>query len=476
MRPSLSLAVRPALSPARHTREGNDVAYRKKLSFSHTAQVALRNAIYAAIGRVAIGLLKQLAKRGLSKAFLRRAGSEFFSLNPLKWAAVFGGFSTFRFCVQIVVRCGRYVNMPEKLSAFIAGFICSTPALVMNRETRTELCLYALVRALHTFSLRFILPRLPKALQEFDHYDTLLMCISATQITYGGLFQPSTLPKSYQGFLTKAAMVDQRLMRGHCGAMRGLVSPELADYCAEKNIVPFDVYSPGAPARICQLIHPGHSCTVHALAFVPRSMLYTGIPLYGPLRVVATLATQRKKLMAQPVKTITRGVKSVLTSALFLALYVACIVRVGCFGLHRGDRGGARTALLSFFAGVPTLLEPKGRRMDLALYCAMYALRSFVLSQYRLGRLPYPRHWFVMLTYFTSVSFLFFEYEEEPKLLNPRVYSAFRLLLGERAPVKAAAAAGDKAPHSTSTPQSSRSPAMRAKEPKELPEDQKLTL
>lgn len=72
--------------------------------------------------------------------------------------------------------------------------------------------------------------------------------------------------------------------------------------------------------------------------------------------------------------------------------------------------------------------------MDLALYCCTFSLRSFILTQNRLGRLPYPRHWFVLLTYILSASYLLYEYEEEPKSLHPRLYALFRLVLGEKKP------------------------------------------
>lgn len=435
-----SVAVR-ALAPAsvakHHPKENNGETHKERLSARRTAKTVLYNAAGAAICRVIIGIFKLLAKKGPTKVFLQRLPGEVLSLNPLKWAAIFGGFSSLRFVAQAISRGGRYVRMPQKLATLIAGFVCATPVFVMNKSTQTEMCLYAFVRAMHTFSLRFVFPRLPPVLQRFQHYDVLLMCISAMQITYGCLFAPSTMPKSYQKFLGKASMLDERLMRGHSGLMRGLISPEFADYCADNNLGPFDAQSPTVGQQVCDHVHPGQSCNGYALAFIPRNMVYMGIPLYSQLRVAVILTTQRKKLMSHPTKTIVREVKSVLTSSLFLALYVACIIRSSCFGLRRGDRGGVRLALVCFCAGLPTLLEPKNRRMDLALYCAMYAIRSFLLTQYRLGRLPYPRHWFVLLTYFASVCFLFLQYEEDPQLLNSRARHILRFLLRERASDKA---------------------------------------
>jgi hypothetical protein len=432
--------------PTVSANELRESQYRKHLSFKHTLKIVLRNSIYAAIGRIMVGIVKGLVKRGLTRAFLARVPSEFFSLDPLKWAAVFGGFSSFRFCLQTLQRILNPFGISEKFVALLAGCICATPAYVMNKETRVELCLYLFVRSAHTFCLRFVLPHMPKLMREFRYYDVLLMCMSSAQIAYGCLFNPDTLPKSYQGFLVRASTYQEKLIRGHSGFARERLVPDLVDYCSSRKLPIIEDFSQKGADALCKLAHGDHSCNTWALMFIARNMLTMGIPLYGPLRLVSMLGFQRKRLLTHPVSTIARNVRSMLISALFLATYVAVILRSACFGVqHRGGGVKTVTALCSL-AGLATLLEPKGRRMDLALYCAMYALRSFLLTHNLRGRLPYPRHWFVCSVYVLSVGFIFYEYEEEPKLLDRRVRSALRLLLGEQSPVSsrrdAAAAPG----------------------------------
>lgn len=427
-----TLAVSKEVAP-KADRESNEIRYRKKLSAGHTFRVVLRNSIYAALGRVLVGIVKLLVKKGFSKAFLRRLPGEVFSLNPLKWAAVFGGFSSFRFVMQTVTRVGQLVHLPEKAAALISGCLCSAPVLVMNNETRTELCLYALVRALHTFALRFVLPLLPTWAQKFEHYDVALMCLSSVQISYGCLFFPSTLPASYQAFLVKAAMYDERCIRSNCSYMQGNgLIPDVVSICWERNL-PLPTGSDSDVEKLlCFFAHKHYSCNGWAWRFILQNMLSMGLPLYGPLKVVATVAMHRKRLLANPKRVIVRGLRSVFLSSLFLALYTATIIRSCCFCVHHGIKGAAKVSAVCSLAGLATLLEPKGRRMDLALYCGMYALRSFVLTQNRLGRLPYPRNSLIVSVYLLSMSFLFYEYEEEPRLLNGRVRSAFRMLLGEK--------------------------------------------
>ncbi|KPA78526.1 hypothetical protein ABB37_06132 [Leptomonas pyrrhocoris] len=425
-------------SGANTSPSANDVResqYRKQLSFNHTLKVVLRNSLYAAIGRILVGIVKGLVKRGLTRAFLARVPSEFFSLDPLKWAAVFGGFSSFRFCFQTLQRILNPLGVSEKFAALLSGCICATPAYVMNRETRTELCLYLFVRSAHTFCLRYVLPHMPKFMREFRHYDVLLMCMSSAQISYGCLFNPDTLPKSYQGFLVRASTYQEKLIRGHSGFARKRLVPDLVDYCWSRNLPIIKDFGQTGSDVLCKLTHGNHSCNTWALLFILRNMLVMGIPLYGPLRLVTMLGFQRKRLLSHPVSTIARNLRSMLVSAFFLATYVAVIIRSACLGVQRRGGGVKMVTALCSLAGLATLLEPKGRRMDLALYCSMYALRSFVLTQNLRGRLPYPRHWFVCSVYVLSVGFIFYEYEEEPKLLDRRVRSALRLLLGEQAPV-----------------------------------------
>ncbi|CAD2222265.1 hypothetical protein, conserved [Angomonas deanei] len=427
------------MEPGHHTQvdnvedENNETQlYRKKLSARHTLKIVLRNGFYAAIGRILLGILKSLAKRGLSASFLKKIPDEFCSLNPLKWAVVFGGFSSFRLLTQILTALFKKLNIPKKVATFAAGCLCSLPVVVMNKETRTEMCLYMFVRAAHTFSLRYIFHRLPECMQRFDHYDTLLMCVSSIQIAYGCLFAAFSMPASYRSFLIKASMYDGRFMRGYVGYMRGHITPEMIDLAQEKGWRTLQGYNQDSVKLLCEYAHPGYTCNGWILHYIPQNMMHMGIPLYGPLKFVTMISMQRKKLLAQPRKTLLRAVKSVLTSALFLALYVSVFIRLSCFSIQMGFRGGLKTSVLCGLAGLPTLLEPKGRRMDLALYCSAYALRSLVLTQHQLGHIPFPRHWFVLSCYLSAMGFMFYEYEEEPRLLNSRVRTAFRLLLGEK--------------------------------------------
>eukprot|EP00796_Vickermania_ingenoplastis_P012552 gene12552-8601_t len=405
--------------------------HRRFRTIKHTVKIIARNALVAVVIRVLFGVAKALARKGLSKAFLKSVEREIFSLNPPKWACVVAGISSFRLTVELMEAFSSKVyHIPKKPIPFVCGCICALPALVMNNSTRTELALYAFVRALHTFELRFIFPHLPRPMRSFQHYDVLLMCLCSSQISYGALFAQSTLPPSYVSFLMRASLYDDRFVRGHASYMRSHITPDLVAVSLEKNWPLLAERTKESEAQLCKFVHEGYSCNTWALNFVWQNILKMGIPLYGPLRVMSVLVFDRKRLLSDPIRVLKRSVWSVGRSSLFLGLYIACFIRSSCYALQHGGRGGKLSSLLSFFAGFSTLLEPKGRRMDLALYCLTFSLRSFMLTQYRLGRLPYPRSWFLFLLYVVSMGYMFFEYEEEPDLLNHRVRDAFRKLLG----------------------------------------------
>ncbi|RNF05613.1 uncharacterized protein Tco025E_07808 [Trypanosoma conorhini] len=398
-----------------------------------TAVIALRNAFFAAGVRILIGVFRRIGKGGLRRDALKPILKEILSLDPPKWGFIFAGLACFPLLKQIIRKIGRFCHMSEKAASALAGSICALPVLVMEKETRTDLCLYVLVRALHSFAVGHVLPLLPRSLQEFQYYDIVVMCLSASQILYSVVFAPSSLPPSYQKFLSKASMLDNRVVRGHAGLARYQLTPELVELCMERGIkIP---QSGREHFRIgCMLTHPGMTCNRFFLSFIRRNIIQVGLPLYTPLTIGKILLYQRKKLKEKPFKLLQNSIRSVLSSALFLALYSASSVRFACFFAQGNIRGGFFFAIFCSIAGVAALLEPKGRRMDLSLYCFMYALRSFVMTQYRLGWIPYPRHIGVFMLYVASVGFLAFQFDQEPEKLNHRLYGFLSKLFPVKQP------------------------------------------
>ncbi|RHW68588.1 hypothetical protein DPX39_100146300 [Trypanosoma brucei equiperdum] len=395
-----------------------------------TVSTASRNALYAAAGRLAFGVVTGLLKSGLRtgvhKVFLR----EVLSADPLKWAFLSAGLSCFRLLKHIASKLCSHLSIPEKFSYVVAGFISGLPVMVMERGTRVELCLHVLVRALQVVGTSCVLPLFPKVFRDFEHYDIVVMCLSASQILYGFVFAPYTMPPSYLSFLSKTSMLDERVVRSYAGLTRHQISPELVELCVERGRrLPHD---PSEHLSVCcSYAHEGLTCNQFCFMLFCKNMVQVGLPLYLPLKV-ATIVVQYKKLIRKPLQSLCRAARSVFFSTLFLALYSVCSTRYACLAAQRNIRGGLLFAIASSLAGISTLIEPKGRRADLAFYCLIYAIRSFVLTQCQFGRLPYPRQSSIFMLYLFSVVLLISQYDYDPDKLDHRSrYVISRIAGGE---------------------------------------------
>nr|CCC94386.1 unnamed protein product [Trypanosoma congolense IL3000] len=384
-----------------------------------TGIISIRNALYGALGRILLGFVKVLAKSGLRKDLSKLLMGEIFSLNPLKWGFFFLGLSSFRLLQRAALSSCPLLPVSEKISYLIAGCLCSLPVLAMKEETKTELCAHAFVRALRALTSRHVLHLLPRRLREFKHYDIAVMCMSSSQILYAFVFAPYTLPDSYRMFLSKTSMIDERVVRSYAGLVRHRITPELVDLCMEKGReVPWD--SDVHLNICCSCVHNGLTCNQFSLSLMRNNIIQVGLPLYLPLKILTFVIFKYKKMMREPSRSLYRATTSLVSSTLFLALYSVFVTRYACFTAQRNIRGGLLFALVSSLVGIVSFLEPKGRRVDLATYCFMFAIRSFVLTQYRFGRLPCVSQSGIFPLYFTSIAFLFFLHDHEPAHLDSR--------------------------------------------------------
>ena len=98
---------------------------------------------------------------------------------------------------------------------------------------------------------------------------------------------------------------------------------------------------------------------------------------YLPLNVVSTLIFNRKKLKENPQGTIMRVLKSVVRSASFLSLYCANAWAMQCFTRRAGWLSVYNLPIfMAVSAGPSILLEDKGRRLELAMYCLSPTLQA----------------------------------------------------------------------------------------------------
>lgn len=405
---------------------------RKQEAFAAAKRIG-RNALFAAIARVIIGVLKYLAKKGF-KGLLKNLLDDVMTLDPLKWACVVGGLSAFRLLSDSM----HGIGFPKHLAALAGGCLAASPALVMNAKTRTELMLYALARALHCFVTTTVFPKLPVPVQQFQHYDTVVMMLTSSQILHSFLFLPKCHLESYQGFLVRATMVDRRVLAAAAGTQNSILTPELVDVAGERNIALPDIKS-GETSFICNLFHPDKSCNHNSATFVLRHLSSFTMPLYFPLKLISTVVFHWKALLKSPAATLWKVVKSAARSSLFLTLYCAAAMRTICIFANLNVRNGCALAVVGGTAsGIFTLLEEKGRRLDLAVYCVMQSIRSLTLSMWHGGLISLPTPRLQATVYITAMGYLFYNYDTAKDTLHVSVKRMFGLLLSEGEPRKEA--------------------------------------
>ena len=225
----------------------------------------------------------------------------------------------------------------------------------------------------------------------WEHGDTLLMCLAASQITYSWIIKPHTLPVAFVRFLNKHG--------GH----------ELWFYDAARELAsrPPGVTGPvralvGTPheglvgKHPCDWAHPGTTCDGNAAAFFPAA-LARALPVYLPVYLVPALLVHGRKLLPGPNnpgasilwKKLATGC---LRSSTFLALYCTLCWRGACVGFQLTGRLGPGTIPgFAWTGGLATLVEKKSRRMELALYCLSRAAESFALCLPEWGLVPKRR-------------------------------------------------------------------------------------
>lgn len=393
-----------------------------------TLRTMLRSASYAFIARLLFGVMKSVLRHGMKLGKLLPAvGREVTDGDPMKWALLVGSLSSYR---GVRVTLEKWLPIPPWLAAVVAGATSTLGTFAMNLQTRTELALYLLIRAAHGLLCTYVHPRLPSVMQQFTHWDVVAMTLSASQILWGAFFSPDCHSAKYQDFLVRCTMFDPRVVNGVGGLYKGQITPAAVDFLWERKLP-----LPRSPTDVehgCVLLHPGKTCNEALLHFLKDHFLRFSLPLYVPLKIVTTTLFGMKKLIKQPLPTLGKMVTQSVTSSMFLTLYCAGPCRVICafnqFHIVSPRGIGLFAGLL---AGPATLLEPKNRRMDLALFCSMHALRNAYLSLVNRTIMPRPnRHWLtVMLAASTAALFALYDYH--PEVTHPNVRGTLSWLLSE---------------------------------------------
>lgn len=247
--------------------------------------------------------------------------------------------------------------------------------------------------------------------------DPLVFAVSCAFIMWSWFYHPDRLPRSYNKWITSAAMVDLRLIE----ALRRCRTKELF-YGEETGQAPLlggmcsDYKLPlewGDPAKTvpfpCEIVHMGcgSSCEYHALDRFVRSWkwaMYTYLPLALALKL---RKPSRKNLVLAFI--------SASRSSVFLGTFITLFYYGVCLGRTRvGPRvlgkdhscrqridGGVCVGTGCFLCGWSVLIETAGRRKDMALFVAPRALATVVPRRY-----PIEKQWQENLAFSASAAII----------------------------------------------------------------------
>jgi hypothetical protein len=228
---------------------------------------------------------------------------------------------------------------------------------------------------------------------------TLVMALASSQILFAYIVAPQTLPRSYYGFLVvhgglksrygslavpmlsqigEAVLRMNNLSGAETQVPDNMTSAEFIAREVSPNIATVLPQGVRHNYFICALEHPWNtSCTkAHLSTFV--GAIGRSLKLYMPLNAIMTVIFSGRRLIKDPVNTLTRYVKSVIRSSVFLSSYVTVAWLVPCT-LRRLLK---REAIWFYYvngilSGLCALIEAPGRRIELGMYCLPRALESF---------------------------------------------------------------------------------------------------
>ncbi|CAH0001468.1 unnamed protein product [Clonostachys byssicola] len=228
--------------------------------------------------------------------------------------------------------------------------------------------------------------------------DPFIFVVSCAFIMWSWFYYPNNLPRSYQKWITSAAMLDMRLIE----ALRRCKFNELryGEDTGQASLlgpmcVGLDMPAVwGDPAKTipypCEVVHMkrGQSCEAHAISRLARSWkwaMYTYLPLALAFKV-------RKLERKQLLKAFVSASRSSLFLGSFITIfyYTICLARtrIGPYINGRSKEacqrmdGGICVGMGCGLCGWSILIETASRRKDMALFVAPRALATILPRKY----------------------------------------------------------------------------------------------
>lgn len=256
--------------------------------------------------------------------------------------------------------------------------------------------------------------------------DPAVFAVSCGFIMWSWFYHPDALPRSYNKWITSAAMVDLRLIKALKRCKTGELlyghetgqAPLLGSMCADNGWP--QVW--GDPSKTipfpCEIVHMGcgSSCEYHAVSRFVRSWKWAMFT-YLPLAVAFKMRKPSRQALANAVVSACRS-SAFLGTFITLFYYGVCLgrTRVGprLLGTDTASRqridGGVCVGTGCFLCGWSVLIETAGRRKDMALFVAPRALATVVPRRY-----PRSKQWRETAAFAASAAVVLTCVAENPK-------------------------------------------------------------
>lgn len=279
----------------------------------------------------------------------------------------------------------KYVKLIELIKNFralIAGALAGLSLIWVPKENRWSIVLLTFVRA---FELQVKLLHKSGSLPTVPHSDVLLMGLASSTMLHTWVYRPHTLDPSYNGFLTKQSQTHP-VIRKALGDMQigkaldieaiNKVRAEIMKAKPLTESLGYDKWNAG------EILFPNKSMIGHFGSFFIKGMKLA-LPVYIPVFAVPILMFYPNQLLKKPFDTTKRLIQGIIRSSVFLTTYcasgVASLPILRSLGLTYSNFGAFSQIIFfisGLIAGCSTLIEKKGRRIELALYVLSKGLEA----------------------------------------------------------------------------------------------------
>jgi len=329
----------------------------------------------------------------------------------------------------------QHLSRPAR--AAIAGSMAGISLICMPSSSQMPICMFFFVRALEIVvkytAQKGYIPLIP-------HPDVCTMALSSAQVLWGWLFHRNTLDPTYLRFLDIHGAKQMLVQESFSTLMaNGQLEPDLLEKLNKNRLelgfkeIPSSLSSPSSQNIFCEILHPSTlNCFNHYFMFLKQAF-FRSFPVYLPVYLIPLVIFRYKKMLNNPLDTLTSTTISICRSSFFLATYTAGAWITACMGHKYVNYHATPLAYFcGFFSGSMVILEKKHRRIELCLYVLGHGIRSFwnTYSKRFLGGVQLPQTAGTILLFSVSIGVILTAYINQHKLLRSSYFSLLIFFFG----------------------------------------------